>query len=223
MISDVFVKQQYLKAIKDSIILKDIISRYNIRDYTIYSKLVSFLSDNIWNLTTWRNIVNFLKNEWIKTSLWTILDYIDFSCNALILEKVNRFDIKWKKILEINNKYYMSELWFRSAINWDFTTKEIQAQLENFVYLELKKASYEVYIWNYDDLEIDFVAKKNNVLKYFQVSYLISDKNTFDREIKSLSQINDVYPKYIITLDTYKIWNYNWIEVISIEDFLNVL
>ena len=220
-LDDLWVKQNYLKVVKDSIILKDIVYRYNIRDYSIFESLMKFISDNIANLTTGRNINWFLQNIWIKIALSTMLDYISFSIRSFIIDKVNRYDLKWKKVLEINNKYYLGDLWLRSAILWDFTTKNIWALLENFIYNELKKAWYEIFIWNYADLEIDFVAKKDWIIKYFQVSYLLSDNNTFEREMKSLLKIKDSYKKFIITLDEYKLWNYEWIEVIWIENFLN--
>ena len=219
-LNDLLVKQNYLEMIKNSIILKDIINRYNIRDYSVFESIVKFLSDNIANLTTWRNINWFLKNEWVKIVLSTILDYINFCIQSFFIYKVNRYDLRWKKVLEINNKYYLSDLWIRSAILWDFTTKNIWALLENFVFNELKKGWYEVFIWNYMDLEIDFVAKKDWIVKYFQVSYLLSDDLTFKREISGLIKINDLYQKFIVTLDEYRLWNYEWVEVIWIEGFL---
>lgn len=219
-IENELLKQNYLKAIKDSVILKDIVSRYQIRDYHVFSLLVNFLADNTWNLTTWRNINNFLKNEQIKLSLSTMLDYINYWINTFIWDKVNRYDLKWKKVLEISNKYYFNDLWTRSAILSEFSTKHISQLLENFVYTELKKSWYEIFIWNYNDLEIDFVVKKQNIVKYFQVAYLLPEEKTLQRELESLKKIKDSYEKYVITLDEYKLWNYDWINVIWIKEFL---
>lgn len=215
------LKKNYLNSIRDSIILKDIVTRYSIRDLNLYSSILRFLSDNIWQLTTWRNLAKFLKNQWIKLSLASLLDYILFTENSFVIEKVNRFDIKWKKILEINNKYYFEDLGLRNAIIWNFSTQDISQLLENFVYNELKNKWYQIFIWNIWDYEIDFIAEKDWEVKYFQVSYLLNE-NSFEREIGSLLKIKDNFPKYIVTLDKFRKWTKSWIKIIWIEEFLDI-
>ena len=222
LFDDFRLKRNYIEIIKDSIILKDIVSRYKIKDIWLFMILLRYIADNIWQFLSGRNIHKYLKNQWVNIALSTLLDYIYYSEIAFITNKVNRFDIKWKKILEINNKYYFWDLWVRNGVLWKFSSKDIWQLLENFVYNQLMQASYDVYIWNLWEYEIDFVAQKNGNIKYFQVSYVMNDE-TYTREVWNLNKIRDNYEKFVVTLDKYRLWDDNGIKIIWIEEFCNMI
>lgn len=149
----------------------------------------------------------------------TVLNYIRFSCDAMLFEKVGRYDIKGKRILETYEKYYMSDIGLRFA-TLGYTPQAISAQLENIVYLELVSRGFTVSIGKIDDLEIDFIASKGNEKKYFQVYTQLTDSKVIDREYRSLEKVPDNFPKYVLSLDKGFETTSSGIQWMNILDFL---
>jgi hypothetical protein len=179
--------------------------------------LFSFLIDNIWNLFSWYSITKKLKSSWINTNhntLWTYLYYLE---TTFLIYWVNRYDIKGKKIFEIEKKYYINDLWF---INYFSSTYDLwlSKHLENYVYLYLRKNWYKVYVGKIWNLEVDFICEKWNKKLFIQVSIDLSNNEVFDREIKPFFQIQEKVWFYLITIWKQFEWNHKWIEIIDISN-----
>ena len=207
----------YLDGIYNTVILKDVIYRNNIKDIMILDSTIKFLFDNIGNLLSTNKITNALNSNNRKISVNTIENYLTYLADSFIIYKVSRYDIKGKEYLKTGDKYYLSDIGLRNFLLGEI--KDTGSILENIIYLELKRRNYEIFIGKYNNKEIDFVVKNNDGLKYIQVSLSVRDENTLIRELAPLKEIKDNYPKYIITLD-YDTVNYNGIKQISAIDFL---
>ena len=207
----------YLDGIYNTVILKDVIYRNNIKDIMILDSTIKFLFDNIGNLLSTNKITNALNSNNRKISVNTIENYLTYLTDSFIIYKVSRYDIKGKEHLKTGDKYYLSDIGLRNFLLGEI--KDTGSILENIIYLELKRRNYEIFIGKYNNKEIDFVVKNNDGLKYIQVSLSVRDENTLIRELAPLKEIKDNYPKYIITLD-YDTVNYNGIKQISAIDFL---
>lgn len=192
---------QYLSSIKDSVVLKDVVLKNNIRDVSLLEKILLFISDNIGNIFSARKIADYFKNERRTASVETIYNYLKYLESAFIINRASRYDLKGKKLLETNEKYYLNDLGLHHAI-LGYREKDINAYLENIVYIELKKRGYSVMIGKMDDYEIDFICEKNNERIYVQVCYLIADETVRERELRPFYKIKDNYPKYLLTMDT---------------------
>lgn len=217
-LEDTESKINFLKSIKDSIVLKDIVKKYNIKDIDLLEKLFFYLSWNIWNLFSLNSIVRKLKWLEIKSNTTTIWNYINFLEKTYILHWVSRYDLKWKKILEWEKKYYLNDLWFNNFFNSSYDIWWWK-KLENIVYNHLRQNWYKIYVWNIWNLEVDFVAEKGKEIIYIQVAYLITDEEVFKREFWNLEQIKDNYKKIVLSLDEVLI-DYKWIIHKNIWDFL---
>ncbi len=191
---------QYLSAIHDSVILKDVIKRNNIRDVALLEKIIQFVYDNISNIFSARKVAEYFKNERRAVGHETVLNYLNYLDCAFIIKKIPRFDLKGKKILEINEKHYAQDLGLRHAL-LGYKEKDINAYLENIILNELIYRGYNVNIGKLDDYEVDFVATKRNEKLYIQVSYLLNSEKVREREYRPFYMINDNYPKYLLTLD----------------------
>jgi len=191
----------YLDSIYNTILIKDIISKNAIREPELLERLLMFLIDNIGQPFSVNSIIKFLKHEKRNISHELISNYIKHALRAFIIYKVQREDLKGKKYLKISEKYYLADHGFINMLVENPREKEDQI-LENIVYIELLRRGFKVTVGKLNKLEIDFVAKKEDLKIYIQVSKSIMDEKTFDREYKPLSMIKDNYPKYIITLDT---------------------
>ncbi len=212
-------KINFLKSLKDTIILKDIVKRYNIKDIDLLERLFLYLSWNIGTLFSLNSIVRKLKSIKLNSNTNTIWNYINFLEKTYVIHWVNRYDLKWKKILEWEKKYYLNDLAFN---NYFSSTYDIWwwRKLENIVYNYLKFTWYTVYVGNIWNLEIDFVAEKWKERIYIQVAYLITDNAVLEREFGNLLKINDNYPKYVLSLDKVLINDYKWVIHMNIEDFI---
>ena len=210
-------KIDYLTDIFSTIVLKDIISRNNIRDVVLLERLIKFIIVNTGEIFSVNSIRNFLKHEGISVSTNTISNYLKQIEDAYIIIKSKREEIKTKKILTTNEKYYCIDPGFYE-IQTGFN-KSRGKILENIVFLELLRRNYKITIGNIDGLEVDFVCQKPNKTIYIQVSESILDEATRNREFRSLEKINDNYLKYVLTLDN---WDYskNGIIHMNIIDFL---
>jgi len=216
---DIESQINFLKSIKDSIILKDILKRFNIKDIDLLEKVFFYLSSNIWNLFSLNSLVKKLKWQQILTNTTTIWNYINFLEKTYIIHWVFRYDLKWKKILEWEKKYYLNDLAYNNFFNSSYDIWWWK-KLENIVYNHLRQNWYKVYLWNIWDLEIDFVAEKAKEILYIQVAYLITDEYVFQRKFWNLEKIKDNYTKIVLSLDDI-LTPYNWILHQNIWKFLN--
>lgn len=210
--------KNYLYGVFDSIILRDVVERLKIRDTSLFNLILQYIIDIVGREFSAENIINFLKNEGREVSTMTIYSYLDALCKALLIKKVNRYDIHGKAVLKTLNKYYVTDLGIAQIKN---SKNEIDScyALENIVYNELQIKGYDVYTGKTKKGEIDFVATKPNKKIYIQVAYTLVDENTKNREFNAYNSINDNYPKYVISLDKLN-YEYNGIKHINLIDFL---
>lgn len=211
--------RQYLQSVYSTILLKDVVVRYNIRDAAVLEKIVSYLGDNCGNITSSKNISDNLKSQNSKVSVDTVQNYILYCVNALLFEKVRRFDLKGKRILETLEKYYFSDTGLRYAIA-GYSPDAIPGQLENVVLLDLLIHGYQVFIGKHYDKEIDFIAQKGNEKLYIQVCTTLTDNKVIDREYGSLETVHDHFPKYVLSLDKGFETSRKGIRWMNIRDFL---
>ena len=192
--------EAYLSDTYDAIVVKDIILRNNIKDPNLLKMILAFLMDNIANPFSARSIVAALKQEGINTTVETVIAYIDYIKKAMVVYSAQRYDIKGKKLLTTNEKYYTVDLGLRNCVK---ASGEIDYNklYENIVYLELLYRGYDVKVGKTDDYEIDFVAYKGSDTLYVQVCYLLASTETVEREFGNLERIKDNYPKYVISGD----------------------
>ncbi|MBR2543717.1 ATP-binding protein [Candidatus Saccharibacteria bacterium] len=186
--------------IYNSILYKDLVERKNIRNTELLSRVTRFVMDSIGSPISAKSISDYLKNEKISLSQDTIYKYLDWLEEAMIIEKVRRYDLRGKELLKTQEKYYLADIGLLYAINGRSSTY-LSGVLENLVYHELVSHGYQVYIGKNDSQEIDFIAERNHQKIYLQVAAHISDKSTVEREFGALRNIQDNFPKYVLTLD----------------------
>lgn len=209
--------KNYLMDMYQSILLRDIVKRYNIRDVGLLQRFMSYLINNIGQIFSAVTITNYLKNEGRKLSKETIYNYIEAAKSTYLVHGVPRYNIKGKELMKTNEKYFINDLGIRN-IYFD-NEKEIGQALENIVYLELRRRGYEIYIGKYDDKEVDFIAIDGDLIKYIQVTYLLAEEATIEREFSVLEAIEDNFPKIVISMDRVN-RSRNGIEHKNIVDFL---
>lgn len=212
-------KYRYIADIFDTLIVRDIKQKYKIRNIELMNGISDFLMDNISNLSSARSISDFLCSGKEKSNHKTVGLYLQYLCNAFAFYKVRRYDIKGKKYLSTNDKYYLSDHTFRYA---KLGTKNMDygRMLENIVAIELLRRGYELYAGVLYKKEIDFVAIRRNEKIYIQVSDSISDDETFQRETTPLLQIKDAYPKTLISRTRHESYQYEGIHIVDIADWL---
>lgn len=191
---------QYLKDIYSSVMLKDVVKRNNIRDVDLLERIITYILANVGHTFSASSIVKYFKSENRKVSNETILNYIKACCDAFLFYKVGREDLIGKKILSINEKYYIADHGLREAV-YGRNEQDIDQTLENIVYLELLRRGYTVTVGKNHDKEIDFVATKTGDKVYVQVSYLLATKETIEREFNAYKGVPDNFPKYVVSLD----------------------
>ena len=213
-------KYDYIAEVFDTLIVRDIRRKYKIRNPQLMDRLVDFLMDNISNLSSARNITSTLSVAMEKIHHTTVSSYMQYLCNAFAFYKVRRYDIKGKKYLSTNDKYYLSDHTFRYA---KLGTKNLDYGriLENIVAMELLRRGYEVYVGVLYKKEIDFVAIKRNEKIYIQVSDNITDEKTFEREVAPLLKIKDAYPKMVIARTRHDEYQYEGVRIVDIADWLS--
>jgi len=208
----------YLKSIYNTIILKDIVSRYSIRDVDFLDRLVEYLSDNLGSYVSSNKISDFLKSQRVHLSVNTVMNYLKYLTNSFFINKVERLDIIGKKRFEINDKYFFTDLGLKHSII-PFTGAQIGSVFENLVYNQLIYEDYKVFIGKHQDREIDFVAQKGNVTKYIQVAYQLPDEKVREREFGNLLKIEDNYEKIVVSADEFTT-DYKGIKHKHIREFL---
>ena len=213
-------KYKYIYDIYNTLIIRDIAKKYNIRNQNLIDNLTNFLMVNISNLTSSRNIADTFTNSNNKINHKTIIKYINYLCNAFAFYKVRRYDVQGKKYLSSQEKYYLSDHSFKYA---KLGTKNMNYGriYENIVAIELLRRGYEVYVGVLYNKEIDFVAIKQNEKIYIQVCDDISGNDTFDREITPLLKIKDAYPKMIIARTRHDNYQYEGVQIFDIANWLS--
>ena len=211
-------KEKYLYDLYSTIVLNDILYKNKVKDLDLLERLMEFMISNIGQLFSANSISKYIKNENRKTTPHTIINYMDYARNAFIFYQIKRENIKQKRKLLISDKYYLVDSGFYFIFNGSTQRNWVQL-LENIVFLELIRQGYSITIGKIQDLEVDFVCRKANQIKYIQVSQSILDENTRKREFKSLEKISDSYPKYVISMDSFD-FSANGIIHLNIIDFL---
>ena len=210
---------EYLESIFSTIIYKDIIKRYSIRNHYFLENLIRFLANNTGNLISAKKISDYLKSQNLKMSPQIVLDYLSFLEKAFLIFKVKRTDLTGKKIFEINEKYYFEDWGLKNAIT-GIENFSINQVIENVVFSHLKIQGYSINVGFVGNREIDFICEKQGKKLYVQAAYLIPDKNVEDREFGNLLEINDNYRKIVVSMDENAPKNVNGIEHILLRDFL---
>lgn len=209
----------YLKSVYSTIILKDIVARFNIRDVDFLERLTDYLAENLGSYVSSPKITAFLKSQHISLSVNTVLNYLQYLCNSFFIDKVKRFDIQGKKVFEVNDKFYFRDLGLKHAVN-PYKAGDIGKVMENLVYNKLVFDGYKVNLGKLGNKEIDFVATRLGKTKYIQVAYLLPDQKTIDREFGNLLEINDNYLKIVVSSDELQASDYKGIQHMNIKDFL---
>ena len=194
------VSQKYLNDIYNTVLVKDVLNYNNIRDVDIFNRILSFAMQNIGGTFSASAIRNYLKSENRNISVDTVLNYLEYCNKAFVLKKVPRYDLSGKKLLKVDEKYYLTDHGFRQSMGFS-NVKDIEKTLENIVYIELLSRGYHVKIGKVKDREIDFVAKKSEEISYFQIAYLMENEKTRKREFGAYDLITDNYPKYVLSMD----------------------
>ena len=210
------------KVIQDiyaSVLLRDTIQRYKIRDIELLERVTRYAFDNIGNTFSGKSISDYFKSQSRKTDVNTIYNYLSALEGAFILYRVSRFDIKGKEILKTQEKFFVSDLSLLYAM-MGYRDRMIGGILENVVFLELKRREYKVYIGKLDSREIDFIAEKQGKKIYIQVAYKLENEATIHREFSPLLAILDNYPKFVVTMDEFWKEDVEGVKHVQIHDFL---
>lgn len=211
-------KSQYLIDIYNSVVLKDVVKRNNIRDVDTLERIVAYAFSNIGHIFSATSLSKYFKSENRKISHDTILNYLKFCSDAFLFYKINRYDLEGKKIVTVNEKYYCADHGLREAL-FGKNIQNIDQVLENIVCLELLRRNYKVYVGKKGDLEIDFIAEKQGKKIYVQVAYLLANEEAIRREFSVYNAVKDSYPKYVVSMDELD-FSQNGIIHKNIKDFL---
>lgn len=215
---------EYLTSIYNTILLKDVVARFSIRNVKFLENLVLFLADNIGSIVSSKKISEYLKSQKINISTQVVIDYLGYLESSFLINKVKRTGIEGKRVFEIGEKYFFEDTGIRNAII-GYKATDIHKILENIVYLHLKMAGYLVAVGIEGKKEIDFIAQKKGEKIYIQVAYMLTNQETVDREFGNLLDIPDNFPKYVLTMDEIRETStYKGIQRIHVKDFcLNIL
>jgi predicted AAA+ superfamily ATPase len=216
---DELVSYEYLRNIYNTVILKDVVQRYHIRNFSLLENLIRFLCDNIGNILSAKNISDFHKSQGLDYSVKMILEYLIYIENSYLINRAKRMDLAGKKIFEIGEKYYITDVGIRNSIQ-KFNQQDIGKVMENIVYQHLLIWGYKVFVGKKGDYEIDFIAQKNDKQHYIQVTFKMPDEKTYMREFGNLLKIQDNYPKWVVSMDEFAGIDYQGIKHIHIREFL---
>ncbi len=209
---------KYLQDLYNTVIVKDVIEYNKVRDVDMFNRILTYVFENIGQTFSSRSIQKFLKNENRNISVDTILNYLEYAKSAYIIKKVPRYDVVGKKILSVDEKYFITDQGLRYAKGFS-NEKNIERILENIVYIELLSRGYKVNIGRVNDKEIDFIAVKGDKKEYYQVSYLLETEETRNREFGVYQKVEDNYPKYVLSMDKIN-FSQNGIIHLNIVQFL---
>jgi predicted AAA+ superfamily ATPase len=211
--------KDYLEGIYNTIIIKDVAGRRNIVDLSALDRVTRFIFDNIGNLTSIKKISDTMGSSLRKISIPTIESYIMSLVDSYIVYRAKRYDLKGRRQLLFNDKYYVADIGMRSFLLGE-KSLEVSHALENIIYLELVRRGYEVYVGKLDNLEVDFVALKYGIPEYYQVAATVRDSAVLQRELAPLYKIRDNYPKYLLSLDRDPAAYHDGIRSMNALDFL---
>lgn len=192
--------RETLESIYSTIVLKDVVERYQLRNIALLENLVKYFFDNIGNLTTAKRIADYCKSQRLSVGVETVQNYVHYLESCFIVHKLKRHDLKGKRLLEVNEKLFINDLGLRNAV-LSRRTEDVGALLENLVFLELRRRGYALTVGFWGESEVDFVAEKKGQREYFQVCYQMSDTDTTEREFRVLEQLPDNYPKTVLSMD----------------------
>ena len=210
----------YLEGIFTTVVYKDIMARNNISDKMLIESILKFIFDSIGSPVSTKKISDTLTSKGLSTSNHTVENYISAFLDSYLIYKAERFDVKRKNLLARDYKYYVVDQGLRSYLLGKRADSDMGHILENIVYLELLRRGYKVYVGKVDDLEVDFVARNRDGLRYYQVALSVRDERVLERELRSLQRTGDHYPKYLLTLDMDFRADYEGITKISVVDWL---
>ena len=211
-------KSQYLIDIYNSVVLKDVVKRNNIRDVDTLERIVAYAFSNIGHIFSATSLSKYFKSENRKISHDTILNYLKFCADAFLIYKINRYDLEGKKIVSVNEKYYCADHGLREAV-FGKNIQNIDQVLENIVCLELLRRNFKVFVGKKGDTEIDFIAEKQGKKIYVQVAYLLASEETVKREFSVFNSVKDSFPKYVVSMDDFD-FSQDGIIHKNIKDFL---
>jgi predicted AAA+ superfamily ATPase len=200
-LEDERTRTEYLGSIYDTIFVKDIVRRRNVRNVSLLDNLARFVADNSGKVFSANSIAKYLKGNEMAVSANTVGEYMDALCDTYMIDRVKRYDIKGKSMFEQQDKYYFEDLGLRNYLCRNKRSQDIEKVLEDAVYLKLKRSGYEVYVGQLSGKEIDFVARRGDEVIYVQVAVQVMGEETYEREFGNLKQIKDNYPKYVVTMD----------------------
>ena len=217
--TEIQVAYEYLTSIYNTILLKDVVTRFKVRNVKFLENLIAFLADNIGSLVSSKKISEYLKSQKINISTQVVIDYLGYIESSFLILKVKRTGIEGKKVFEIGEKYFFEDIGIRNAIV-GYKTSDIHKILENVVYLHLRMAGYSVTVGQEGNKEIDFIAQKSGEKIYVQVAYMLTNEGTINREYGNLLEISDNFPKYVVTMDELtEISTYKGINRMHVKDF----
>lgn len=211
-------KSQYLIDIYNSVVLKDVVKRNNIRDVDTLERIVAYAFSNIGHIFSATSLSKYFKSENRKISHDTILNYLKFCADAFLIYKINRYDLEGKKIVSVNEKYYCADHGLREAV-FGKNIQNIDQVLENIVCLELLRRNFKVFVGKKGDTEIDFIAEKQGKKIYVQVAYRLASEETVKREFSVFNSVKDSFPKYVVSMDDFD-FSQDGIIHKNIKDFL---
>jgi len=217
--AEIPVAYEYLTTIYNTILLKDVVTRFKVRNVRFLENLIAFLADNIGSLVSSKKISAYLKAQKINISTQVVIDYIGYLEKSFLIFKVKRTGIEGKKLFEIGEKYFFEDIGIRNAIV-GYKISDIHKILENIVYLHLRMAGYSVTVGQEGNKEIDFIAQKSGEKIYVQVAYMLANEATINREFGNLLEISDNFPKYVVTMDEFtEVSTYKGIYRMHVKDF----
>ena len=205
------IRRNYVSAIKDTVFLRDIIQRYSIKEPKLLEDIFVYLVNNAANLISITNVVNYFKSLGRRTTYDTVSAYFGYMEDAFLVHKCERYDIRGKDTISGSAKYYINDLAYKNYLYSGFGYG-VGYKLENIVYLNLRRAGYQVYTGVFRDKEVDFVALKNDVILYIQATYLLIDEKTIEREYSPLESTPDNYEKVVVSLDDVQLPQRNGIK-----------
>ncbi len=209
----------YLNSIYNTLVLKDVVSRNSIKDPGLLDRIIRFVFDNCGNITTAKRISDYLKNQKLSVSVDTVMKYLGYLESAFLVRKARRYDIKGLRVLDLYEKWYAGDIGLRHGFI-GYRDADVSGIIENCVYLELLQRGYDVQIGKFNDLEIDFVAERQQERLYVQVAWSLGDARTIEREFGVLEKIRDNFPKIVLTMDEFQKIDRNGICSIYLPDFL---
>lgn len=208
---------QIVEGIYHSVITNDITKRFNIKNYDLFNRVVKFIVENVGKTFSANTIVKYLKSEGRSLTVESIYNYLDWLEKAFVIYRCSRYDLQGKSVLKTQEKFYLADSSLKYCI-LGFNPRSIAAMLENIVYFELLRKEYSVFIGKNETKEIDFVGVKQDKRIYVQVCRRLPDDS--DREINNLLELNDNFPKYVVTMDEMDVGNVNGVQIIHLMDFL---